>query len=492
MSAVRSGLFSLGGGVFKVLVGLIGLVVFGRLISPGDHGIYIYILAIHAIVLPFLEFGLLPAYLKIDAVNKETNSVFFTLNVLIGIILMIAVIALAPLLAWHKENPMLFWYILAYSSLVLIISLGNQPAAQLIKQKRFKEIAYIDSFASAMALIFGIILAILGWAVWALLLRFILDVTIKLGLQFHRVKPKYQWVGRKTISKYWDSLVFGAGIAFSRIITGLTSAADKFLFEEFYGKSNATTDGFVELGHYGKAADATAKADLIRNSLTTPALSYLTAIDTESSRKYYFDLTQIFFFMTAIPILYFAVYGDLFTIILMGDQWDIAALYARFFAFYGAGLTMRGLVNIFHINEFRSSRLYKLNLLFFIALYGTLAIAYFSFGVSTFQFVQLFSFFTFGFWLLALIHSLYVFTDKLSGALRTMVNMAIISTVFIAAGMYFRNLFTFNLKFEIIEAIIVGAISLSITIGIYFVIDKKSFLRQYNLAYSRIKKKKSE
>ena len=488
MSAVKSGLFSLGGGVFKVIVGLIGLVVFGRLISPGDHGVYIYILAIHTIVLPFLEFGLLPAYLKLDKIDKEANSVFFTLNVLIGFVLMIAVVALAPFLAWYKENPMLLWYIITYSILVLIISLGNQPAAQLIKQKRFKEIAYIDSFASAMALAIGIIMALLGWAVWALLLRFIIDVTIKLGLQFNQVRPKYQWVNKTTILKYWNSIVFGAGIAFSRIITGLTSATDKFLFEEFFGKSNKINAGFVELGHYGKAADATAKADLIRNSLTTPALSYLTAIGTENSRKYYFDLTQIFFFMTALPILFFAVYGDLFTIILMGENWETAATYARFFAFYGAGLTMRGLVNIFHINEFKSTRLYRLNLTFFVLIYSTLAFAFFIYDISTLQFVQLFSFFTFSFWMLALIQSLYSFTGNSVVSMRTMFNMLVISAVFISIGLNLRSFFQFESNLEIVEALVVGCISLAFSILTYIIIDRKSFLKQLELILSRIKK----
>jgi len=488
MSAVRSGLFSLGGGLFKVLVGLIGLYAFGRLISPGDHGIYIYVLAIHAIVLPFLEFGLLPAYLKIEKVDKETNSVFFTLNVTIGILLTLTVIAIAPLLAWHKQNPMLLWYIITYSSLVLIISLGNQPSSQLIKQKRFKEIAFIDSFASAIALVVGIALALLGWAVWALLFRFIVDVTIKLGLQCYRVKPQYHWVDKKTIMKYWNSLVFGAGIAFSRIITGITSATDKFLFEEFFGSKGSSTEGFAELGHYGKAADATAKADLIRNSLTTPALSYLTAIGLENSRKYYFDLTQIFFFMTALPILYFAVYGDLFTLILMGDQWETAALYSRFFAFYGAGLTMRGLVNIFHINEFKSKRLYRLNLFFFVILYTSLAAAFFVYNLGPLQFVKLFSFFTFGFWLVILIYSLFSFTGEKRASLRSMFNMLSISTVFILLGLYLRNYFHFEDSLEIVEAIIVGIISLAGAIGMYFIIDNRSFLRQFHLAYSRIKK----
>jgi len=494
MTAVKSGLFSLAGGLSKVLIGVIGLVVFGRLLSPDIHGIYVYILAIHAVVLPFLEFGLLPAYLKIDKVNKEANSVFFSLNVLIGIVLTLTVVLIAPALAAHKANPDLQWYIWAYAVVVLIISLGNQPAAQLIKQKRFKEIAIIDGFSALVALICGVVFAQWGWAVWALLLRFIIDVTIKLGLQAWRVKPIYQWVNKEVILKYWESIKFGAGIAVSRIITGLSNSTDKFIFEEMYGGGSE----FSALGHYGKSADATTKADLIRNSLTTPALSYLTAIGVTNSRKYYFDLTHLFFFATALPILYFVVYGDLFTIILLGEQWGDAAIYSRFLAFYAAGWTLRGLVNIFHINEFKSSRLYKVNLTFFILVFSGMILAYISFRFDSYRFVQIFSIVSFTFWLVALIQSLWSFTGDLRSALRTLFNILVVVSVFILIGLWLRDIFRANhvaaeyltrpeIINEFLKSIVVGLISLLAAILAYALINRSGFKRQLQLVLSRLK-----
>lgn len=481
MSAVKSGLFSLGGGLYKVVVGLVGAWWFGRLVSNADFGIYTYILAIHLVVLPFLDFGLLPAYLKIEKVDKEVNSVFFSLNVVIGLVLTAIVIIIAPFLAAQQDEPMLTWYILTYSLLILIISLGSQPSSQLIKQKRFKEIALIDGLASTVALVIGVFLALWGWAVWALLLRFIIDVTIKLGLQCYQVRPSYSLVNKTTIKKYWKSIVFGGEIAFSRIISGFTSSTDKFLFKEFY-------QGFDLLGHYGRAADTTAKADLVRNSLTTPALSYLTAIGLEPSRKYYFDLAQLFFFATGLPILFFTVYGDLIITLLLGPSWEIAGEYALFFGFFGAGLVLRGLVNIFHINEFKSKRLYRLNLIFLLVLYPTIAITYFMYSFPAMTFVKIFTLFTFGYWLLTLIYSLGKFTGKTLNALRVLFNIISVTVVFIFCGKWLRSYFMLEDNLEIVEAIIVGFISLSISILFYAAINYNGFIRQFQLIYSRIKK----
>jgi len=482
MSAVRSGLFSLGGGIYKVLVGLVGMWFFGRIIPEKDFGIYTYIMGIHLIVLPFLDFGLLPAYLKIDKVNKEVNSVFFSLNVFIGVLLTFLVVAAAPLIAYFQAEPMMTWYIITYSTLIIIISLGSQPASQLIKQKRFKEIAIIDGFAATIALVMGITFAKWGWAVWALLLRFIIDVTIKLGLQCYQVKPSYSLVNRATILKYWKSIVFGAEISLSRIITGLTGATDKFLFKGFYSD-------FELLGHYGRAADTTAKADLIRNSLTTPALSYLTALGLEPSRKYYFNLTQIFFYATGLPILFFAVYGDLFITTLLGDKWETAGVYAKVFAFYGAGLVLRGLVNIFHINEFNSKRLYRLNVIFFLVLYSTLAIVFMTVGMTAIQFVKIFSYFTFLYWLLNLIYSLYTFTNEKQKSLQTLLNMIILMSVFIWTGNWLRNYLEFKGAWELLESVIVGAISLIITIVVFYFINPIGLKQQFQMIYSRVKGK---
>ena len=480
MSAVRSGLFSLGGGIYKVLIGLVGIYIFARLLPDSDHGVYALILAIHAVVLPFLDFGLLPAYLKIEKVDKEVNSVFFTLNVCIGFLLTLLVILSAPIVAhYNQEEPLMLWYILAYSVLVLIISLGSQPSSQLIKQKRFKEIAIIDIVASTVALILGVVFALWDWAVWALLLRFIIDVTVKTSMQFAWVKPNYYFVNKSTIQKYWKSFVFGAEISVSRIITGFTGATDKFLFKSFWGD-------FSILGQYSKAIDTTAKADLLRNSLTTPALSYLTALGVEKSREYYFHLTQLFYFITALPILFFAVYGDVIAHLLLGDNWETAELYIRFFAFYGAGLVMRGLVNIFHINEFLSKRLYRLNLLFFVSLYSVLCLSWFFYQISALQFVQILSFATFGFWFFALFISLFRFTGESQKALRAFVNLLLVTAFFIGIGLKLRDIFQFDRSLEWLEAIIVGAITMAGSIFVLFIIDRKGFAQQFDMIYSRL------
>lgn len=496
MSAVRSGLFSLSGAVYKVLVGLIGMAIFGRIIAVDQHGVYEFVLAIHTVVLPFLDFGLLPAYLKIDKVDEEVDSVFFTLNVFIGILIVGILILIAPLISHWQGLPEMTYYILAYAFIVMVISFGSQPSSQLIKQKRFKEIAIIDIVASSVALLLGVVFALWDWAVWALLLRFIIDVFVKTCMQFLRVRPKYYWVKVETIKKYWESIVFGAEISINRIISGLTNATDRFLIKGFYGQG-ASTEQFTVLGQYGKAANVTSKADLIRNALTTPALSYLTALGTEHSRKYYFPVTQLFFFATALPILFFVVYGDFFVVLLMGDNWIQAGAFARFLGFYGAGLVLRGLVNIFHINEFLSRRLYRLNLFFFFTLYGMLCSLFFFFGINAQLFVKVLSVYTLAYWLIALLFSLFRFTGNRKACIRTFLNMVIVAGLFISIGLMLRMNIIFleglgihdNIK-TLLEAGVVGLVSLIIVIIVFRMIDPRGFKEQFEMVYSRIRPSK--
>ena len=487
MSAVKSGLFSLSGAVYKVGVGLIGLAFFGRFIDVNDHGIYAFILAIHTIILPFLDLGLLPAYLKVERVNKEVNSVFFTLNLSIGILLTLILAAAAPIIATYQEVPQMTFYILAYAFIVLVISLGSQPSSQLIKQKRFKEIALIDIVASTIGLLLGILFALWNWAVWALLLRFIADVFVKTCLQFIRVQPSYSLVKIPTIRRYWKSIVFGVEISINRIISGLTNATDRFLVNFFYGQTGQLNE-FAVLGQYDRAINVTSKADLIRNALTTPALSYLTALGTNHSRKYYFPVTQIFFYVTALPILFFFVYGDYIMVWLMGPQWVEAGEYAKFLAFYGAGLVLRGLVNIFHINEFQSKRLYRLNFVFFFSLYTLLLGLFLLMKIETAEFVRVLSIYTFTYWLIALMYSLFLFTGNKRSTRGTFANIISISSIFIVSGMYMRH--TFHIRPELIEAVIVGLMALILSMLFFRLFDPKGYREQFELVYSRIKKKK--
>ena len=180
----------------------------------------------------------------------------------------------------------------------------------------------------------------------------------------------------------------------------------------------------------------------------------------------------------------------------MGDQWDKAAEYSRYLAFYAAGLTMRGLVNIFHINEFKSKRLYQMNVMYFISVFGLMIATSFCFGYDALTFVQIFSFSTFFFWLIILNYSLSVFTKSIKDAMRTIINLLLLTTTFISIGLFLRSTLNvaflhpilqsmFIYTFEFIEAIFVGTIALLATIITYYIIDPSGFKRQLQLVLSR-------
>ena len=95
-SAVHSGFFSLANQSALILINFGTLAVLGRLLKPEDFGLFAIVLASQALFLPLLDFGLTPVYIKIDRLTKETPNVFFTINIIIGLVNVLYLVVIAP------------------------------------------------------------------------------------------------------------------------------------------------------------------------------------------------------------------------------------------------------------------------------------------------------------------------------------------------------------------------------------------------------------
>jgi O-antigen/teichoic acid export membrane protein len=69
------------------------LAVLGRIIAPETFGVFALLIAVQTVLLPLIDLGLTPAYVKMEIVDSNVNNAFFTTNFALAIINSIAFIA---------------------------------------------------------------------------------------------------------------------------------------------------------------------------------------------------------------------------------------------------------------------------------------------------------------------------------------------------------------------------------------------------------------
>ncbi|MEI4234257.1 oligosaccharide flippase family protein [Roseovarius sp. D22-M7] len=97
----------------------------------------------------------------------EWNSVFWLLTC-VGLILTLAILALAPVWANLFDRPQLLWLLLALAVLPFLNSLSAVSVARMEKDGQFPKLAVIRTAAGLVGLIALLVLTVAGAGVWAL------------------------------------------------------------------------------------------------------------------------------------------------------------------------------------------------------------------------------------------------------------------------------------------------------------------------------------
>lgn len=157
-----------GARVAGLVIQMIGTVVLARLIAPSQFGLF----AIAAVFYGFGglagNLGLGTAIIQRPRITQAHLSTAFWFNAVIGVVLTLLQIALAPLLAtWlHQPDvtPLIQMVAFAYT-----LSLSTVPMAILERSMKFRTVAIVEMFSSWTALACAVIGAFMGFGAYALI-----------------------------------------------------------------------------------------------------------------------------------------------------------------------------------------------------------------------------------------------------------------------------------------------------------------------------------
>jgi PST family polysaccharide transporter len=166
--AARGAALTLASNGVRFLIEAARIIVLARLLSPADYGLVAMVTVVTGFIGMFQDLGLNLATVTRDRINHAQVSTLFWVNVAVGVLLVAATAALAPVLAWFYSEPRLVAITLAVAPTFLIVSLTVQHQALLRRQMRFGISSVIAIVSSLVGLLVGILMAWWGSAYWAL------------------------------------------------------------------------------------------------------------------------------------------------------------------------------------------------------------------------------------------------------------------------------------------------------------------------------------
>lgn len=147
---------------------LIQIAILARFLDKDAFGLMAMALFVIGISQIFIDMGISNAIIHKQEVNKKQLSTLYWLNIFIGIVIFLFVIGISPLVAYLYDTPELKPVIMWIAVSFLILPWGQQFDTLLRKDMKFKSLALRDVLAKSAGLVISVVLAYLGYGVYAL------------------------------------------------------------------------------------------------------------------------------------------------------------------------------------------------------------------------------------------------------------------------------------------------------------------------------------
>lgn len=274
--SVIGGLFwTFGERITAQLVTTIVTIVLARILDPGHYGMISIVTVFITFCNIFVSAGFGSAVVqKKKADNLDFNTAF-VISLSTSLILYIIIFFLSPYISVFYKMPLLCPVIRVMGIRLIITSLNTIQHAYIQREMKFKKFFFATLFGTIMSAIIGIVLALCGYGVWALVAQYLTNTTIdtivllfvckwKPKIQFNRDRAKqlfsFGWkvLGTEliyTLESDVRSLIVGkvfgsADLAYydqgkkypSLFVTNISSSINKVMLPTFSKKQDDLND----------------------------------------------------------------------------------------------------------------------------------------------------------------------------------------------------------------------------------------------------------
>ncbi len=296
------------------------LAILARLVTPKEFGVMGIAVTVIEFSKMFTHMGVGPAIVQRKELEQRHLTTGFTLSICMGAFFAIILTLFSPLLAVFFRMPELTQVLRVISLVFLIDSFTLIAQALMSRNMKFKISATIEVISYAVGYgAVGIILAYMGWGIWALVAAN-LSQAVLLMILLVFVQPFPKKLGYD-LNAFKELIYFGGGMTLAKIGNYLATQGDNLVV--------GRTLGPTALGIYGRAYQfMVMPASLFGNALDKSLFPAMTKVQDDKPRLAKAYLTGVrVIALVAIPLSILIIFlAPEIVMILLGPAWTDSIL----------------------------------------------------------------------------------------------------------------------------------------------------------------------
>jgi len=306
------------------LVAFIVSIVLARILEPSAYGVVALITVITTIMQVFVDSGLGTALIqKKDADNLDFSTVFYT-NIVFCALLYIGLFFASPYIADFYNDPNLVPYIRVLGLTVLISGIKNVQQAYVSRHMMFKKFFFSTLGGTLTAGVVGVIMALLGAGVWALVAQHVINLSIDTFILWIIVKwrPKLKF----SFTRLKGLFSFGWKLLTSALIDTVYTNIRQLIIGKLYSSANLAQYNRGRQFPYLIILNVNASID----SVLLPAMSN-EQDDVQRVKAMTRRSIKISTYIMAPLMLGLAFVGEPLVSLILTDKWLPSVLFMRIF-----------------------------------------------------------------------------------------------------------------------------------------------------------------
>jgi O-antigen/teichoic acid export membrane protein len=323
--SIRGGLARSCAQAVSLLLRVGSLMVLARVLGPKDFGFVNMVTALTGVLTWFRDFGLSSATIQRPTITEEQISTLFWINIVIGGILALVVVAAAPAIAAFYSEPELFGVTAVLGTAFLFNGAGIQHSALLQRQMRFTALAVISVVSLIIGNTIGICGAVSGYGYWALVATSI-TVPLTATIGFWIVTGWVPGMPRRRAG-IRSMIHFGGTVTLNGLVAYIAFNAEKIMIGRLWGAE--------AIGLYGRAYQLVSiPTDNLNCAVGEVAFAALSRLQDDPARQksYFLKGLSLSFGLTLPITMICALYADDVVVVFLGPKWIGAAATVRLLA----------------------------------------------------------------------------------------------------------------------------------------------------------------
>lgn len=333
-------------------ISFVSNIVLARLLTPDDYGTIGMLMIFIAVANTFVDGGFGSALIQKKEPTKEDYSTIFWWNMFLSVILYVILYLGAPAVAKFYNLP-LICDVLRVQGIVLIVNaLSIIQQNQLRKQLKFKRLATVTVISATLSAGIALILAYMGWGVWALVAQ---------QLMLSGFTTILLWI----LNKWYPSLIFskesfkqlfgfGGFILASSLINTFFNKLQGLIIGKFF---NASTLGYYTQAVKLEEVISTSIASVV-DQVSYPILAEVQN-DNNSLKNILYKFSSIIAFVT-IPLMFILILSaKTIILVLYSEKWLPSAEYFQILCFAGIAICLQGISYYAVASKGKSNEIFK-------------------------------------------------------------------------------------------------------------------------------------